>query len=135
MENVITDDLLIQNTLVQKLGRMIKTMFAIEPVIINVIAVGLGLGVLCLLHFPVLFPQLGKYYSYLTYAIYGLIAIQTIRSATKSLFIPTVAFIIVCGGYAALHIDPQLSFISIDLLKKLTLLGVVGVATAILAMK
>jgi len=95
----------------------------------------LATSILVLLNYPILFPKLGKYHHYFIYLIYGLILLQTIKSATKSLFIPVMAMIIAGVGIALLSLNPDWQFISFDVLKKMMLLGMIGVATSVFVMR
>jgi hypothetical protein len=124
------ENALLKKSVGHKLLRIIQVMVAIEPVLANIIAISLGLAVLLLLSFPVLFPTLGKYHLYLTYVIYALITFQTIKSSTKSLFIPFIAM-----SFAAHVINPDWHLLNIEFLKQLMLLGVIGIGTAIFVIK
>jgi hypothetical protein len=135
MENPSVANLSKKADVIFKLFKMLRAMIAFEPVLINLIAIGLGCGVLLLLSHPALFPKMGKYHLWLTYAIYVLITVQTIRSAAKSLFIPFLALMLSGIGYLCLSLYPDWHFISTAILKQLMLLSVIGIATAIFAIK
>jgi hypothetical protein len=75
MENASIENVIPKNSPIHKLLRMLLAMVAIEPVLMNIIAISLGLGILLLLTYPALLPKLGKYHVYLTYVIYALITI------------------------------------------------------------
>lgn len=135
MENTTSRDSILELSPLRKLSRMIFTMMAIEPVMVNLLAILLGLGILFLLNYPSLFPKIGKYHQYLTYAIYGLISLQTIRSATKSLFIPIIALLISGIGFLSISLNPHIPFFNMEFLKQLMLLGVIGVSAAIFVIK
>lgn len=129
MENQLSEKTIFP--IIKKLFRMISTMLAIEPVLINIIAIGMAMAVLVLLNHPTLFPKLGKYHLYFINSIYILILIQTIKSSVKSSFIPFLALIAAALGYAILSLNPNLQVINVEVLQKLMLLGVIGVATTI----
>lgn len=135
MDPTPSEDLIPQYSRFYKLVRMVRAMLAFEPVMANIIAISLGLVVLLLLNYPILFPKLGKYHLYLTYAIYALITMQIIRSASKSLLIPFMAMAIAGVGYLILFINPGWHFFSSAILKHLMLLGVIGVATGIFVIR
>ena len=135
MENTLTKIQPNRFILVKKLLKMIQALLAIEPILINLVAIVLAMGILILLNYPTLFPKLGKYHQYLTYIIYALILIQTMKSATKSLFIPILAIVIAGLGMALLSFNPAWQFISLDVLKKMMLLGAIGVSISIFVMQ
>lgn len=120
---------------VKKLLDMIQTSLAIEPILINLFAIVLGIGVLILLNYPILFPSLGKYHRYFAYIIYGLVLLQTLKSAAKSLFIPVLAISIAGIGMVFLSLNPTSQWISLDILKKMMLLGTMGVGISIFVMR
>jgi hypothetical protein len=120
--------------LVEKLLKMMQASLAIEPILVNLLAITLAIGIVVLLNHPTLFPQLGKYHHYFTYVIYGLILLQTIKSANKSLFIPVIALAIAGAGFLLLRFNLDWQWVNLDELKKLMLLGVIGLGTAIFVM-
>lgn len=121
--------------LTKKLLNMIRVSLAIEPILANLVAIILGIGLFILLNHASLFPQLGKWHHFFMNVIYGLILLQTIKSATKSLFIPFMALSIAGFGMGLLSLMPDWALISLDTCKKLMLLGVIGVGTSIFVMK
>lgn len=135
MENRLTKIQFNRFILARKLLNMIRVSLAIEPILANLVAIILGVGLLILLNHPSLFPQLGKWHHFLMNVTYGLILLQTIKSATKSLFIPVIAVAIAGIGIAVLSLNSDWQLISLDTLKKMMLLGMIGVATSIFVMK
>lgn len=121
--------------LAKKLLSMVRLSLAIEPILANLVAIILGMGLFILLNHPSLLPQLGKWHHFFMNVIYGLILLQTIKSATKSLFLPMTTIAIAGIGIALLSLNPDWQLISLDTLKKMMLLGIIGVATSIFVMK
>jgi hypothetical protein len=114
---------------------LLKTAVAIEPIIANLFAIGIAIGLLVILNHPTLLPALGKYQKYLTYVMYGLIVLQTIRSARFSLLIPLLALTVASIGFFILGNHPHEVFFNVEELRKLMLLGVVGLAVSVLAIR
>jgi hypothetical protein len=135
METMPTKKIFLENSSIQKMLKMILAMIAFEPVIANIIAICLASGILFLLSHPSLLPAMGKYHAYLTYTVYALILIQTMKSAMKSLFIPLAFLIISAIGFLALSQNPDWHFISIGLLKEMMLLSIVGGAVSVFVIK
>lgn len=135
MENIATQMQTNRFILSKKLLKMMQASLAIEPILVNLVAIILGIGLFILLNHPSLFPTLGKWHHFFMNVTYGLILLQTIKSATKSLFIPMMAMAIAGIGIALFSLNLDWQLISFDTLKKMMLLGMIGVATSILVMK
>ena len=118
----------------KKLLALLRISLAVEPILVNLMAILLAIGLLVLLHYPILFPNLGHYHPYFTSIIYGLILLQTLKSATKSLLIPVIAIGIAGLGMLLLSFSPDASMLSLDTLKKMMLLGVIGVGMSVFVM-
>jgi hypothetical protein len=127
MENLFS-----QNSGFYKLINVVRVMVAVEPVIINMIAMGLGFAILLLLNHSGLFPKLGIYQFYFKYLVCALITIQMIRSSTKSLFIPFLILAVAGIAYLAPTINPNLHFLKLEIIQQLMLLGVIGIGGFIL---
>ena len=119
----------------KKLLALLRTSLAVEPILVNLMAILLAMGLLVLLHYPSLFPNLGHYHPYFSWLIYGLILLQTLKSATKSLLIPVIAIGIAGLGMLLLSFSPDASMLSLDTLKKMMLLGVIGVGISVFVMR
>jgi hypothetical protein len=135
MENISTPIQINRFSLPKKLLKMLQASVAIEPILVNLVAIILGMGLVILLNHPNLFPKLGKWHHFFINTTYGLILLQTIKSATRSLFIPVVVLCIAGVGIGLLNFIPICHWISLDFCKKLILLGVIGMGTSIFVMK
>ena len=121
--------------LAKKLRNLLQASLAIEPILIHLFAILLGIGVLILLNHPSLFPNLGKYHRYFTYSVYALILLQTLKSATKSLGISVLAISLAGLGMALLSLYPTCTGISIEVLKTMMLFGTIGIGVSIFVMR
>jgi hypothetical protein len=95
--------------------RMITALLAFEPILANIIAIGMAIGILILLNHPALFPNLRKYHLYFFYTMYILIMIQTIKSSRKSAFIPLLALAPAALVYLILSLSPHAKIIDIEI--------------------
>ncbi len=106
---------LIEQSADSKLGRLanhfalrFQYMLSIEPIVGNVIAIGLALGLLILLGHADFFPKwLVKYHHYLSIGIYFSITIQLLKSASHSILLPLAAIGIAGAGFVAQNVEPE----------------------------
>jgi hypothetical protein len=61
--------------------------------------------------------------------------LQTLKSASKSLFIPVLAISIASLGVVLLSFNPAWQYISVEILKKMMLLGAIGIGVSIFVMR
>jgi hypothetical protein len=114
-----------------RLFSTLRLMSAFDPIIPNLIAVGLCALALTLLSFPGLVPNMGKYHAYLCYAIDAVAVCQVIKSATKSLLLPLMVIIVASLGLTLGYLfAPFAAVIPLLVFKKLMLMGVVGVGVS-----
>jgi len=124
------------NALINDFVYRIKHMTSIEPIIGNMIAIGLAVGILALLGHPSLFPKwLTKYHIYLTYAIYFGMSIQLLKSANQSILLPLLALAIAGIGFWAMNLEPKMQLVGVTTLQLVMLLGVLGMAISIIKIK
>ena len=124
------------NALINNFVYRIKYMTSIEPIIGNLIAIGLAIGVLVLLGHPALFPKwISKYHHYLTYAIYFGMVIQLLKSASQSILLPLLALGIGGLGFWAMNLEPEMQLVGVTTLQQFMLLGVLGMAISIIKIR
>lgn len=114
-----------------KFFKTFQALAAIEPVISNIIAIAICLGVLMLLKFPEMLPHLGKYYKYCIYAAEGLAAYQIIKSSSKSLCLPVTAIMVASMGVLMDVYITKLPYINISTWRDIAMVGIVGVGLSV----
>ncbi|MCW5590203.1 MAG: hypothetical protein KIT27_11155 [Legionellales bacterium] len=106
---------------------LIKVIFCVEPILVNIFAIIFCVGVLFLLNQPELMPNMGHYHQYLIIGVKFLLALQIIRSSSKSLILPLSAILIAIAGIT-LHLNYSMHFpVSVNELKELLVVGILGV--------
>ncbi len=122
-----------ETTIVRKFFRMLKfelkIVFAIEPIIINIIALALCCGIWFIVNTQ-LIPYLGKWQPYVLHAVQLLAAYQVIKSANKSLLIPSITILIALIGFYGNQYFPQIIG-HLNIYKTIMLVGVIGLARSI----
>jgi len=120
---------------IHKIAAISRAMISVEPIYSNIIALVLAAGILFLFNQPALFPNMGPYKNYMIYLLNGLIIMQTVKSATKSLLIPLFLLAIAGIGFVSRHYYPTLHLFKTEILQQLMLVGVIGIATSIFMIK
>lgn len=134
---------MIEQSTDRKVGRLanhfimrFQYMLSIEPVIGNIIAIGLALGLLVLLGHADFFPKwLVKYHHYLSIGIYLSITIQLLKSASHSILLPLAAIGIAGAGFVAQNVEPEWQLLATATLQEFMLLGVLGMVIAIIKIR
>lgn len=116
---------------IKKFIASFKLMAAIEPVIHNIIALGLCAVLLVLLNIQGLLPNLGKYHAYFYYGINLIAGYQVIKSAKNSLFLPLISIALASIIIALYHYAPSLLPIKIIFFQELMLVGILGTVISI----
>jgi hypothetical protein len=114
--------------------RMFKALFAVEPIIINFIALFLCAGILYVATSKDFMPDIGKYHKYIFHFIQFLACYQIVLSAKKSLLLP-VSTLIISIGAIVLFKNSGDYLIPITILREMVLLGVLGTAVSIFHMR
>jgi hypothetical protein len=115
---------------VKRFKEIMRSLFSIEPIITNLIALTICGVILFMLSYKDLIPNLGKYYLYLYRAVQFLACIQVIRSARKSLVIPLLVLLIAGIGLGT-HFMPDLLPLSLSTFKEMMLVGLIGLAVTV----
>jgi hypothetical protein len=117
-----------------RMKELLQILFALEPIMINVIALVLCGVMLFVLGFRDAMPNLGKYHSYLYHGIQFLACYQVIMSGKKSLMLPLLTILIAGIGVAAHRHSVPLP-IDLSILKDMVVVGIVGTALSIFHMR
>jgi hypothetical protein len=120
-------------TLARHLIFRIRGMLSIEPIIGNVIAIALAIGVLALLNHHEFFPSWlhGKWGLYLGYAVQTGIVIQFLKSASCSIILPVLALSFAAAGFALQNFEPDVHLLTTTVLQQCMFLGVLGMVISI----
>ena len=112
----------------QRAKLMLKALFAIEPVIPNVIALILCAIALYILGCKNFIPDIGKYHKYFYNAFQLLFGYQVIISAKKSLLLPLVT---IFSSIVTIAFNIDSTLVPVNVLRELVLLGLAGIAMSV----
>ena len=111
----------------------LRYLVSIEPIIGNVIAIALAIGLLALLKHHEFFPGWlnGKWGRYLGYAVDVGIVIQFLKSASCSIILPLLALGIAATGFVLQNLEPDAHLLTTAVLQQCMFLGVLGMVISI----
>ncbi len=110
----------------------LQQMFALRPIIGNVIALLMAGVVLYYIFHEVSLAGFGKYQAYFGWGIQLFAAIQIIKSGTRSLLLPFLAMVI--GASVSQHLGGHETLLNFgrDFYQHLAIVGIIGLGVAIL---
>lgn len=110
---------------------ILKSVLSIDAIVMNILALLLCCILLVILNQKNMIPSLGKYHHFLYQAVELLACLQVCRSAKRSLFLPVLLMLLA----GVLMVDGELLksviSISLDMLKQIMLLGIIGMCVSI----
>lgn len=117
--------------LVKSLLERLKGLHSYQPMMSNLVALGLIALIAVVSQIPWLFPDLAKHHHYVMMVLGLLAAIQIVRAATKSLLFPSICTLVAGSGIVILHFHLLALSVSLAYLQGLLLLGTLGLCVSI----